>query len=154
MTHNCDKPRAIIKKVWPKATLLLCNFHILQQVWRWLYEKEHGISKGDIVIRTKLVRTYASDFESYEIAYKDFADSSSPTQKYKNCLIYFEELFDIIQCWVRCFWIDQLLRGSNTNNFVEAQFLAVNDTILRRQRQCNNNQLLDKLIIEFENQFK
>ena len=154
MTHNCDKPRAIIKKVWPKAMLLLCNFHILQQVWRWLYEKEHGISKGDIVVRTKLVRTYANDFESYEIAYKDFADSSSPTQKYKNCLIYFEELFDIIQCWVRCFWIDQLLRGSNTNNFVEAQFLAVNDTILRRQRQCNNNQLLDKLIIEFENQFK
>ena len=31
---------------------------------------------------------------------------------------------------------------------------GLKDTILRRQRQYNINQLLDKLIIEFENHFK
>lgn len=46
------------------------------------------------------------------------------------------------------------MKGSNTNNYVEAQFLVVRDIILRRQRQYNINQLLDKLIIEFENHFK
>ena len=35
MTDNCDELWASIKKVWSKATLLLCNFHILQQVWRY-----------------------------------------------------------------------------------------------------------------------
>ena len=99
MSDNCDKFRGVIKRVWPKATLLFCNFHILQQVWRWLYEKEHGIFK-DNNDRTKLFRAvlYANDFELYEKAYKNLADSSSTTRKYKNCLKYFKELFDISQC--------------------------------------------------------
>ena len=79
MTDNCDELRASIKKAWPKGTLLLCNFHILQQVWRWLYEKEHGIYKDDRVVTMKLFRAvlYTNNFESYEKAYKDLADSSS-----------------------------------------------------------------------------
>ena len=79
MTDNCDELRASIKKAWPKATLLLCNFHILQQVWRWLYEKEHGIYKDDRVATMKLLRAvlYTNNFESYEKVYKDLADLSS-----------------------------------------------------------------------------
>ena len=128
----------------------------LQQVLRWLYEKEHGVSKDNRAVIMKLFRAalYANDFESYEKAHKDLADSSSTTQICKNCLKYFEELFSISQCWARCFRKDQLVRGSNTNNYVEPQFLVVKDTILRRQRQCIINQLLRKLIIEFENHFK
>ena len=100
ITDNCDELRRSIKKVRPKATFLLCNFHILQQVWRWLYGKEQGISKDDKVVIMKLFRAvlYANDFESYEKVYKDLADSLSTTQKYNNCLKYFEELFDISQC--------------------------------------------------------
>ena len=30
MMDNCDELRTSIKKVWPKATPILCNFHILQ----------------------------------------------------------------------------------------------------------------------------
>ena len=80
-----------------------------------------------------------NDFESYEKTYKDLADSSLTTQKYKNCLKYFEELFDTSQCCARYFRKDQLVRGSNTNNYVEAQFLVVKDTIPRRQHQYNIN---------------
>ena len=92
LPDNCDELWASIKKVWPKATLLFCNFHILQQVWRWLYEKDHGISKNDKVVIMKLFRAllYVNDFESYEKTYKDLADLSSTTQKYKNCLKYLE----------------------------------------------------------------
>ena len=92
--------------------------------------------------------------KAYEKAHKDLADSSSTTQNYKNYLKYFEELFSISQCWTKWFQKDQLVRGSNTNNYVEAQFLVVKDTILSRQRQCIINQLLHNLIIEFENHFK
>ena len=60
MMDNCDELPASIKMVWPKATLLLCNFHILpttsmalQQVWRWLYEKEHGICKDNRAVIMK-----------------------------------------------------------------------------------------------------
>ena len=80
----------------------------LQQVWHWLYEKEHGISKDNRVATMKLSRAvlHANDFESYQKAYKDLEDSSSTTQKYKNCLKYFEEPFDLSQCRARCFQKD------------------------------------------------
>ena len=32
---------------FPEATLLLCSFHVLQAVWRWLWNKEHGIHLAD-----------------------------------------------------------------------------------------------------------
>ena len=47
MTDNCDELRDALHEVWPLATLLLCTFHILQQVWRWLHEKEHGVNLDD-----------------------------------------------------------------------------------------------------------
>ena len=105
----------------------LCVFHILQQVWRWLYEKAHGISKNDRIIIMKLFNklVYANGFESYGKSYHDLINSSS-TQKYKNCLKYFEELCELSSSWALCFRKDQLLRGSNTNNYVEAQFLGAN----------------------------
>jgi len=34
MTDNCDELRSALNEAWPKSTLLLCTFHILQQVWR------------------------------------------------------------------------------------------------------------------------
>ena len=33
MTDNCDKLRSAIGELWPEFVLLLCQFHILQQVW-------------------------------------------------------------------------------------------------------------------------
>lgn len=36
MTDNCDELRSALNETWPRSTLLLCIFHILQQVWRYL----------------------------------------------------------------------------------------------------------------------
>ena len=70
MTDNCDELRRNLHRSWPNATLLLCIFHVLQQVWRWLYERQHGISKEVRVEIMKLFRklVYASDVEGYESA--------------------------------------------------------------------------------------
>lgn len=35
MTDNCDELRDALSVAWPKSVLLLCTFHILQQVWRY-----------------------------------------------------------------------------------------------------------------------
>ena len=53
---------------WPNATLLLCAFHVLQQVWRWLYERQHGVCKDGRVEIMKLFRNlvYAHNVEGYE----------------------------------------------------------------------------------------
>ena len=47
MTDNRDELRQALKITWPGAKLLLCIFHILQQVWRLLHEKIHGVRLED-----------------------------------------------------------------------------------------------------------
>ena len=38
MTDNCSELREALSKVWPKSILLLCIFHLLQQVsWQHVY---------------------------------------------------------------------------------------------------------------------
>ena len=46
-TDNSDELRDSLHVNWPDANLLLCQFHVLQQVWRWLTDKNHGIAATD-----------------------------------------------------------------------------------------------------------
>ena len=52
LTDNNFEERSALTSSWPNASLLLCVFHLLQAVWRWLVDKENNISKDD---RTLLV---------------------------------------------------------------------------------------------------
>ena len=54
---------------------------------------------------------------------------------------YFEELCKISKSWAKRFRTEKLIRGSNTNNYIEAQFLVV-------------DMLFDKLLVEIEDYFK
>lgn len=56
--------------------------------------------------------------------------------------------------WALWYRHKYLTRGSNTNNYVEAQFLVTKDGISKRKRQFSINQLLDKLLNEFEKIFQ
>ena len=58
---------------------------------------------------------------------------SNITNKYNLCVKYFEDLCNISERWARCFWNDELIRGSNTNNYVEVRFLVIKDSLLKRQ---------------------
>lgn len=155
MTDNCEELHDSLAYNWPDATLLLCIFHILQQVWRWLYESCHGISKTDRVIIMALFRNviYANSIDNYVSAYSALFESNM-IQKYKNCAKYFEDLCNISERWALSFRNDMLTRGSNTNNYIEAQFLVIKDSLLKRQRQYNINMLFDKLTSEFEDHYK
>ena len=47
MTDNCSELCDALNNVWPASRLLLCVFHLMQQVWRWLFDRKHGISAAD-----------------------------------------------------------------------------------------------------------
>jgi hypothetical protein len=47
MTDDSDSERNSLGAVWPNAVLLLCLFHILQAMWRWLQKGSHGVAKND-----------------------------------------------------------------------------------------------------------
>ena len=39
LTDDCRAERGALGQAFPDATLLLCSFHLLQAVWRWLWSK-------------------------------------------------------------------------------------------------------------------
>jgi len=47
-----------------------------------------------------------------------------------------------------------ITRGNNTNNPIEAQFLTLKDTILKRTKEVNINGLFEKLAGEFDEHYK
>ena len=58
------------------------------------------------------------------------------------------------ESWAHCYRLKQLIRGSNTNTFVEAQFNILKDGILKRCKEYNINGLLDKLLNEFNSLYQ
>ena len=77
MTDNCSELREALSKSWPNSKLLICVFHLMQQVWRWLFERKHNISPADrtgILLLFKTV-VYASSYEEMEEAYEELITS-------------------------------------------------------------------------------
>ena len=44
ITDDSAAERSALSTVWPEALLLLCHFHVMQAVWRWLWDSKHKIS--------------------------------------------------------------------------------------------------------------
>ena len=59
MTDNCYELRSALSKVWPGVVCLLCIFHVLQEVWRWLHEKKNSMTMED---RPKLLLAFFDPF--------------------------------------------------------------------------------------------
>ena len=45
MTDDADAEINALHDVWPDAKLLLCAWHVLNAVWRWLWDSNHQIKK-------------------------------------------------------------------------------------------------------------
>ena len=155
MTDNCSELREALKHVWPNTVLLLCIFHLMQQVWRWLFDRKQNIlaaERPDILLLFKAI-VYESDEVMMEKAF-DTLISSDMVTKYPSLVTYFENLHDMIETWALCHRSHLPIRGNNTNNPIEAQFLVLKDEVLSRTKEVNINGLLDKLTNEFADHYK
>ena len=87
MTDNCDELRDALLSIWPNITLLLCIYHILQQVWRWVHDSKHGISlqhRPHILTLFKRV-LYANTIDDMEEEYSECL-SDEIVSSYPNLL--------------------------------------------------------------------
>jgi hypothetical protein len=50
ITDDSAAEQAVIKTIWPKSKNLLCIFHVLQAVWKWLIKTKHGIPQEKQVL--------------------------------------------------------------------------------------------------------
>ena len=94
MTDDSQAERSAIHTVWPTCIRLLCVFHVLQAVWRWLWEKRHGIAHAHRPhLLTLLKRVmYAETVEDAELNYA-ILQADTDAMMYPNYLVYIGHLF-------------------------------------------------------------
>ena len=153
MTDNCSELHDALRAVWEEAILLLCIFDLMQQVWRWLFDRKNNIQAADRPLIMNLFRkvVYAEDEEDAEEMFEELVDS---IQNYMNLVLYIKEVYEIRERWCVAYRKHLILRGNNTNNYVEAQFLVIKDNVLNRTKEVNINGLLDKLTSDFDEHYK
>ncbi len=151
MTDNCSELRDALRIVWPESRLLLCIFHLMQQVWRWLHQKKNGIHKNHRPEILALVKSivYASNEEDVSEKTDELLQDSL-LEIYPNADEYLNNVLEISGSWALAYRSDLLVRGNNTNNYVEAQFLVIKDEILNRVKEYNVLGLVDKLTTNLE----
>ena len=141
MTDNCLELRDALNKTWSITILLLCVFHMLQQVWKWIYVAKHGARNSD---RAKIINLFRNMLyekeDDVEMSYDDMI-TFDVVSKYPNLVTYLMTLYDRKEEWALCYRKHLLIRGNNTNNPVEAQFLVLKDDILNRTKEVNINGL-------------
>ena len=155
LTDNCSEEIIALKYTWPESKLLLCLFHILQQVLRWLMLKSHGVCDTE---RTGVFRlfkrsVYAQTLEEFEERYDTLlADPSVECNDLATQ--YFEDLKLLQNKFALCYRSALPMRGNQTTNFVEAQFLVLKDVILHRTKEYNVVGLINKLTDELDLHYK
>ena len=131
--------------------LILCSFHILQQVWRFLWESSTGVKKDERPDILKKFRDsmYAQDVSDFEDIYTQLLLLDSVILNEK-LFPYLLSLYASKKQWAHCFRIISTLRGQQTNNIAEHSFLVLKDTLLARKKCINVIQLSELLSKQLE----
>ena len=142
MTDDCDALRSSLQMVFPQSTLLLCTFHVLQAVWRWLWDSKHAVNKEVRPHYFFLVKAmlFAQSEADIEMRFQSFLDECASHPRF---IKYITHLYSRKTEWALCFRNNLLLRGNNTNNYCEAAMKIFKDKILHRTKAYNIIQLID-----------
>ena len=142
MTDNCVELRDALHSTWPNCILLLCLFHMMQQVWKWLMDQKNAVPKED---RQKLMTFfkslgYENDIFSFQRLYPGFDNDTDLEENdfitsFPAFVTYLESQYSIRKSWALCYRSALLTRGQNTNNLAEAQFRVIKDKLLQRIKE-------------------
>ena len=154
MTDDADAEINALRKVWPEATLLLCVWHVLSAVWRWLWASKHQIKNDDRPYLLKIFRSlvYAQSSDDYENCKADFL-SDNTCNKYPKYIQHIEKAyFGRKEAWAISVRNDLKLptHSTNTSNFIEISFRLTKDDQFNRTKAYNLPDLLDILLDDSE----
>lgn len=104
LTANNDSEQESIKTVFPQSNLLLCSFHMLHCLWRWLWDQENNVDEADRctlfslafnIMKTTTAQEFTSCFA--------FTLTNEVVTKYPQFQAYFQELSGMSARWAVCF---------------------------------------------------
>ncbi|KAK3924821.1 Rab5 GDP/GTP exchange factor [Frankliniella fusca] len=155
MSDDSTHERNTFRAVFPEAFLLLCIFHVLQAMWRYIWDSKHEVNFEDKPHVYFLFREilYASSVEEFEMLYEK-ALSDPILSSYKLVNDHIEDLKKRAKEWALCFRLELLTRGHQTNNFCEAIMRLIKGLILGRLKAYNTVQLFHILCEDMDSHFK
>ncbi len=144
-----------LRKTWHTADILLCTFHFLQNIWRWLLNVKHGIDCDERQILMNLVRklVYAKTEAELITEYSHF-ENHPFVKNYKNFNSYIANYWVRRKEWALCFRDAVYMRGINTNNYAESGIRILKDIVFKRVKAYNLIQLFKFITITFDMYYK
>ncbi|KAE9531995.1 hypothetical protein AGLY_010197 [Aphis glycines] len=140
MTDDSKSERQALNEIFPNSTLLLCTFHVLQALWRWLCETKHGVSKFERQLYMQRFRKVM--YSPNEIEAKVMMDelcNDKSTLFSKHMMTYRNRMLE----WCICYRTQFPTHGHNANNIVEAPIRVFKDIVLERCKAFNSAILFD-----------
>ena len=168
MTDDSDAERNSLKSAFITAVLILCKFHILQALWRYLLNSQNGVLQTDRQLIFEAFRKlfFCKTVQDAEKEYNKFmANEMLMTivdgewmlivKKYPKVFDYLKNLWSRKKEWLPASIKDQHLitRGHSTNNLSEANFRIVKDKIMERLKAFSLVQLFDFLTTKYDAHF-
>lgn len=149
MTDDADAEINALHTVWPEAKHLLCVWHVLNAVWRWLWKSDHNIMKDDRPYLLQKFRAllYAKSSSEYDKKKTELL-SDKTFLKYPNFINHLIKVyFNRQDVWAIFVRNEKKLptHSTNTSNFVEASFRLTKDGQFNRTKAYNLPDLIDIL---------
>lgn len=148
--------RNVLKKQWPNSVLLLCTFHVLKAVWKWLSLVKNNIEKADRQLLYTLFRNILLSKTQVKMEENlEQFHNSAMTAKYPQYKNYIQNMITSnMESWCLFFRQHLMIRGSETNNYIEVMFRLFKDISLERTKAYNLTQLADFVVTSFEAYYK
>lgn len=152
MTDDCTALRQGVHAVYPQASLILCIFHLLQALWRWLWDAHNQIRKQDRPYLLNILKEliYAESSMELETRYQQIHEDEV-VSRYPNFKHHVSNIFTRRGTWALCLHqaANLPLRGNVTNNFVESAMRVIKEQVFNRLKAFNVTQLFHFLVTRF-----
>lgn len=154
MTTECTALRQALHEVFPNATLLLCVLHLLQAMWKWLWNSSNEVPKEHRAHLLKSFRglvqasTPTALIEGYTMLMEDHIASQHP-----KFLQHLEEVFKQREEWAICLQAQVLNTESQIKECVDGAMRVTKEKVLHRLKSYNLTQLVTFVATKMESHY-
>ncbi|PIK45876.1 hypothetical protein BSL78_17255 [Apostichopus japonicus] len=148
MTDDSTSLRLALHNVYPESVLLLCTFHLLQAMWRWLWDSKHKVEKKHRPLLLNSFKTLVYAETEADLQHKLECVTLDPVaQKYCSFITHVQETYERRVSWSMAHRQDLRI---NTTAYCEAAMRILKDKIFYRLKAFNVCQLTDFILTRFE----
>ena len=149
VTDDCEPEFQSLLDVWPSATHVLCVWHVLEAVHRWLLSARNNVNNEEdrkYLFKQFQKLLFCKTVEEYSECLETFLEDPI-LEKYDQFLTHLENLYlNRPEKWALYARATLSDHGNVTNNYVESHFRIMKECVFHRHKSFNLPDLLDVLM--------